>query len=620
VPIVIGVIAILLPDLVSSAYWIQQIQLVLIYTMVVGGLNLSFGFAGEVQFGQVMSFAIGAYIAGASSVRGHNEIVLLLVIGGVAAALVGTLISVPALRIGGWSLAMTSFFLVIAIPDLTDIFSTYTGGDEGLSISAPAFFGTTLGTAGLYRVTAVTAVVWMVLYRNFVTSRYGVIFRHLRESPVLASSLGFSVLRLKALAYGLGAFPAGAAGCLFVFAVEYVDPSTFGLALAIGFVAASVLGGVESVYGAVVGAAIFVFGPSASLSFQQYAPVVYGAFLILAVTIFPLGLSGLGRSLALRLATFIAPSAHALSGASLRSMTSSLADQRSATSVVRSPAVAGLEPTAGFHLVVEGVSKSFGGVRAVRNVSLTAKPGQITALIGSNGSGKTTMLNLISGYVTPDTGTITLDGKVISGETPQVVARMGVRRTFQTPSVPKGLSVMDAVASGRYCDDPVGAVASMFRLPRYRQARNNDRREAMRALQVVGLSYLAEREAATLPQGTRRLLEVARALCGGTKLMLLDEPASGLSEAEVETLARALRAAADVGTAVVLIEHNFGFVISISDVVHVMHIGELIASGDGSSIARDPRVVESYLGSLSGDSVRTHPTSPSPDAQSQNDE
>jgi branched-chain amino acid transport system permease protein len=587
IPIVVALVLVFLPELGGSQYWIHQLEIIAIYTLVVSGLNLSFGLAGEVQFGQVLMFAIGAYIAGALSTRGVSDILLLALIGGIAATVVAVIIAIPALRIGGWSLAMTSFFLVITIPELTQILQKYTGGETGISIAVPQLFGSELSNNGFYQLVIVIAIVWMALYRNLVTSRYGVIFRLLRESPVLASSLGFSTMRLKVLAYGLGALPAGIAGCLFAFEIEYLAPTTFGLALAIGFVAASVLGGVESVYGAAIGAAIFQLGPNASLSFQEYAPVAYGIFLIVAAISFPRGLSGLGRTLARMASKRLAPERSVLIK---REPTA----EELAAAASEAPV---LEKRRGSRLVVSNISKAFGGVKASRDVSLTAEPGQVTALVGSNGSGKTTLLNLISGYTKADAGEIKLGEHTLTGLAPHRVARLGVGRTFQTPSVPRSLSALEVVAAGRYCEENVGAIGAMLRLPRYRRARRTDREAALAALEEVGLGHLAGEEAATLSLGTRRMLEVARAICGHAELILLDEPASGLSESEVEVLGEVIRAAADAGTTVVLIEHNFRFIVGISDVVHVLHAGALIASGDAQSIGHDPGVIESYLGS-----------------------
>ena len=587
-PGLVGVLVLLYPVLSGdNLYWMREISLIAVLTLVVSGVNLSFGYAGELQFGQVFMFALGAYLGGVLAIHVVRDIVVLMLLAAGAAALTGVLIAIPALRIGGWSLAMASFFLVITIPDLLSLVPGYTGGLNGLiGIPTATFGGHGLADKGLFYATVAGTIVWLALYRNLVTSRYGTVFRILRESPVLAGSIGFSPRQLKVLAYGAGALPAGVAGCLSGFINFVISPQSFGLTLAIGIIAASVLGGIESIYGAVVGAAILQIGPEKSLSFAQYAPVGYGVFLVVAAILFRGGLGELGQKtsgrLSRRLLGDAAPAAPAAAAAP--------------GGPDASPLQLKLEQRQADILHVTGVSKSFGGVAALDAVSLTAEPGKVTGLIGSNGSGKTTLLNVICGYTKADIGEIAFGDLRLAAGAPHRIARLGVARTFQTPSIPRGVSVADVVASGRFVLDRCGVLPSVLRLPRYWAARRADRREALRLLEFVGLAHLADEEAVSLSLGTRRLVEVARALASKPRLVLLDEPASGLSDEEVELLGRVIRAAADAGATVVLIEHNFRFVGSVSDVVHVLHVGGLIASGTATEVANDPRVVESYLG------------------------
>ena len=609
VPIVVAALVILLPSYYSGQYWLLEGALIATLALVVSGVNLSFGYAGELQLGQVFMFAAGAYVSMIIAVHGYNEVVVLMLIGGAVAVLVGIVVALSAMRLGGWSLAMASFFLVVTIPDVTSIFTQYTGGLNGLTgIPYPVLFGHPLGNVGMYEVSVVALIVWLAAYRNLVTSRYGVVFRTLRESPVLTRSLGYSTVRLKTVVYALGAFPAGVAGCLFGYLSLIVQPDSFGLTLGIGLVAASVLGGTESVYGVVIGAAILQLAPEKSVTFANYAPVAYGLFLVIAATLLRGGIGGLGKAAAGRLARMIEP--HAEGGSADRRLPSdgvndldavllpALNPRPDPSATVHQDADRGmrLPGVAGKRLTVEGVGRAFGGVKALQDVSLTAEPGEVTALIGSNGSGKTTLLNVICGYIGADSGAVKIDGADVSRLKPHQVARLGVGRTFQTPTIPRGVSVRDVVASGRYSRDHVGFAAAVLRLPRYWRSQREDRREAMKLLTIVGLEHLADADAAKLPLGTRRLVEVIRALCGQPGLVLLDEPASGLNDEEAMRLAAVIRAVAAAGAAVIVIEHNFRFITSVSQAVHVLHLGRLIASGSPEKVAQDRVVVDAYLG------------------------
>ncbi len=612
VPIVVAVLLILLPSFYSGQYWLREGALIATLALVVSGVNLSFGYAGELQLGQVFMFAAGAYFTMILAIHGFDEVVVLMLIGGVVAVLVGILVALSAMRLGGWSLAMASFFLVVTIPDVTSILTRYTGGLNGLTgIPFPDFFGHPLGNAGMYEVSVVALIVWLACYRNLVTSRYGVVFRTLRESPILTRSLGYSTVLLKTVVYALGAFPAGVAGCLFGYLSLIVQPDSFGLTLGIGLVAASVLGGTESVYGVIIGAAVLQLAPEKSVSFANYAPVAYGLFLVIAATVLRGGIGGLGKSAVGRLARIIEPTAGG--GNAGRRPPSAVADKLDAA-LLPGPGAeprprATLQPDAvpdmrlprvtGKRLTVKGVGKAFGGVKALQDVSVTAEPGEVTALIGSNGSGKTTLLNVICGYIRADSGAVTIDDTDVSHLKPHQVARLGVGRTFQTPTIPRGVSVRDVVASGRYSRDHVGFAAAVLRLPRYWRSQREDRREAMKLLSIVGLEHLADVDAAKLPLGTRRLVEVIRALCGQPGLVLLDEPASGLNDEEAIRLAAVVRAVAAAGAAVIVIEHNFRFITSVSQTAHVLHLGRLIASGSPEKVAQDRGVVEAYLGEAS---------------------
>ena len=575
VPLVGAVVVVVLPQLGLSSDLQRQVMLVAILTLLVSGLNLSLGFAGELALGQVAMYAAGAYISGYMGSHGTTDILLQLIVSGIFAVVVGLLTGIPGLRLGSWSLAMTSFFLVLLVPDILQIFSGQTGGTLGLTgIAPPTLFGATLDTAGLYIVVVVVTVIWLASMRNLVTSRHGTAFRVLRQSPVLASSLGISVYRMKLTAYAVGALPAGLAGCLFANLDHFLSPTSFGFTLAITILAASILGGSTSVYGAVLGATILWVLPEQFSSFSTYSQVIYGVFLIIGGILLGGGIAGLCRR-------GVHWFEHRVQGPA----------PAPAGPVVALPAIPGQS------LSVEGVGKSFGGLQALDGVTLTALQGKVTALIGPNGSGKTTLLNVICGYYRLDEGAIVIGGDTRpKKDQPHRVANAGVARTFQTANIPAGITVAEVVRSGRYTTERSSMLSAILRSPKAYRVKRHDNQAAVEVMAQVGIGHLADQEAAALPLGTRRLLEVARSLIRAPGILLLDEAASGLDENEVEQLAVLIGKIRDAGGTVILVEHNFRLVLSLADQIVVLAEGQVIAAGTPAEIESHPRVLQEYLG------------------------
>jgi branched-chain amino acid transport system permease protein len=260
-----------------------------------------------------------------------------------------------------------------------------------------------------------------------------------------------------------------------------------------------------------------------------------------------------------------------------------------------------------------GVRKTFGGVVAVDDVSFVAEPGQVTALIGPNGSGKTTLLNMISGFYRPDRGEIRLGADLTSGRPPHEVGRLGVGRTFQTPAIPTDLTVRDVVVGAQIARHRLSFVETALRVGRYRTVQREDERVAMGVLGALALADRADDVASSLALGTRRMLELARAIACGQSLILLDEVASGLDLDEIVELDAVIRLMRDLGATVVLVEHNFTLVRALADKVVVLADGAPIAVGTPEEIERHPEVLTRYLGAgvaLSGTSLRRQDEEP----------
>lgn len=581
-PLILGIVLIFVPYMGLGYSLTRQVQLTILLALIVTGLNLSLGYAGELAMGQVAMYAGGAYTAGLLSKNGITDIFVQLLAGAIVALVIGLISGIPGLRLGGWSLAMTSFFLILLIPDILSIFKAETGGRNGMSVIPATILGNPLDPAIYYVLLCVLAILWFAVMRNLIVSRNGTALQVLKRSPVLASSMGISVFSMKLSAYAIGAIPAGIAGVMFANLDGYISPEAFSFSFAMTVLAASIFGGSASVYGAAIGAAILQFGLNQASQLQEWNIIITGAFLVFGGVVFTGGLAGLGRSLVKKIDNW----AKRETGA----------DQQKLTTSAGSASSVPIDSLAGAPLVADDVSKAFGGNQALANVSVAAQPGEVTAIIGPNGSGKTTLLNMISGFYKTDSGSITLADESIAGLPSFKVSRAGVARTFQTPHIPEKLTVLEAVEAGRFGAARVSVGGAIFRTPKFWRVRREDRIEAERALALVGLTEQRDLEAESLPLGQRRLLEVARALVANPRVLLLDETASGLDEDELEVLEALIRRLRDAGLTVVLVEHNFQLVLRLADTIYVLAQGKVMAHGTSEEIENNARVKEEYLG------------------------
>jgi ABC-type branched-subunit amino acid transport system ATPase component len=247
-------------------------------------------------------------------------------------------------------------------------------------------------------------------------------------------------------------------------------------------------------------------------------------------------------------------------------------------------------------MVVENVSKVFGGVVALAEVSAQVEPGWVTSLIGPNGAGKTTLINVVTGLYPPTAGRILVDGRSIQRLPAHQVAALGISRTFQTALLFEEMTVLENVLVGQHRSVCSGLLASAAGLPGVREREQRGRVDALRYLEFVGLQRLAGLRAGSLPYGKKRLLELARALSSRPRLLLLDEPAAGLNTEETASLAEMIVRIKAMGITVLLVEHDMGLVMSISDHVIVLNFGRKLGEGTPHQVRRDPRVIGAYLG------------------------
>jgi ABC-type branched-subunit amino acid transport system ATPase component/ABC-type branched-subunit amino acid transport system permease subunit len=586
--LVLLAVACALPALTTSqSYRLGQYEYILALVVLSASLNITTGFAGQLALGQSAVFAVSGYgvVVVANHFPAQTGLLLMILIGCAFGALTGIVIGLPSLRVGGFYLAMITLFAALVVPTVAGQLSL-TGGSSGISLLANLDFNRYLNGWFLYEVfvgivASVVVASWAILH-----SRVGRRFTTLKSSEELASSVGVAPYKTKLLAFLLGSIIAGIAGAMYVYSQQFMSPESSTTTTSIYLLAACIVGGLGTVMGPIVGG-LLVFGLNQFLGgLAEDQGIIFGVLLMLFVILVPGGFVGFAGGLVGRLLP--------KSKQSISTGTGAPADVLSirTENVRRSPSFGG-DPTAS--LTVTGATRAFGGVVAVDDVSLVVRPGTVHGLVGSNGSGKTTMLNLISGYYPLDGGQVHLGDRRIDGKATHQIARLGIARTFQTPKLVGETTVVENLLPAIDTTMRRLDLASLLRLPAGRRSEKAARATAIDALDAMGIAEWQGHRADELPHGTRRLVEVARALLLRPTFVLLDEPAAGLGLVELDQLSAAIRRMADEGVGVLLIEHNIPFVLALATEVTVLHQGKRHAGGP-PSILYDQAVSSVFLG------------------------
>jgi branched-chain amino acid transport system ATP-binding protein len=547
---------------IANGYYVFVLASVALYAIVGIGLNILIGLTGQVSFGHVGFFAIGAYTVGILTTTLQWPFLVALVFAALISGLAGAALALPALRVTGPYLAMITIAFGFVIENVAVEWRSVTGGQNGImGIPPVSAFGVILDERGL--ALASIGMVGLVLYAywRLSESNLGRAMRAVKDSEVAAASIGFNPVVVKTLAFALSAVCAGIAGGLFAPLFGFVTPSTFGFSRSILFVLTVFIGGAGTVAGPLVGAAIVGLVPEVLSGMAEYRLLFFGTLLLAVLWVAPEGLVGEALRLLRR-----------------KQAVTHVQAQRDGAMT--------LAPPAPLEVLADGLSIAFGGVKAATNVGFAASPGKITSLIGPNGAGKSTVLNLLSGIYEPNAGAFHIGKRALAGQPAYMIARAGVARTFQKSELFNSMTVFENLAVAR-CKGRLTAL------------QKDEATVVERLAAFVGYRGDLSRRVADLAHVDRRLIEIARALATSPGVLLLDEPAGGLSAESRVEVARLLRQIADSGVTLILVEHDMSLVMSVSDHVVVLDAGVRIAAGPPLQVQQDPVVQKAYLGDAS---------------------
>ena len=578
---VAALILLLIAPLVLPPFYVTLLNYIGLFSIVALGLVLLTGIAGQTSFGQAAFVGIGAYTTAVLTTFLAISPWLSLPAGMALTFLVALFLGFITLRLSGHYLPLATIAWGIAIFYLFGNLE-WLGKYSGIAEIPPlSILGVQLGDGrAFYFLIWTVTLLTLLASRNLLDSRCGRAIRALKGRTTMAESFGVNTGRLKIVVFIYAALLAALSGWLYAHFLRFVSPQPFDVNASIDYLFMAVIGGSTEVWGSVLGAAALTLLkewlkdllPKITEQSGNFEIIAFGLLIIVILHRAPDGLvSYFARLIPL--------------------------DSKRTLPLSARPLLVRAQPGRGEALLeVRRLSKRFAALAAVRELSFAMRAGEIVGLIGPNGAGKSTVFNLMTGVLPVDSGEIAFRGERIEHLPARDIVRRGIARTFQHVNVLPALSALENAAIGTHLRGRAGVLSASLRLDRAEDA--SLRQEAMRRLDDVGLRNQMLDAAGTLPLGSQRMLEVARALCADPVLLLLDEPAAGLRYREKQALADLIRRVRNGGLSILLVEHDMEFVMGLVDRLVVMNFGEKLAEGSPREIQSNPAVVEAYLGSV----------------------
>ena len=549
-PVLIAVLALLGFSLaVHNPYYIHLAETILIYIILLFGLDIVVGYVGQVSLGHAGLFGIGSYTAGVLFMQFGMPIWVTIPAAIIVTAVFGGLLALPALKVVGPYLAMVTLAFGTIVQILINEMTWLTEGPLGIKLPLPQILGTTASEFEYFWLVAILALASMVVVDRFLKSQIGRAFEALRDSPIACDCMGVSVYRFKVIAFVISAGFAGLAGCLYAYSEQYISPNTYNYELSILFLLAIIMGGRKSRTGAIIGAAIIVLLPKLLDDVHLFRIVASGIAILMFVgsvvaigkqiTTFKRVVIPLIGTVGLALFSFwlenIADWRLSIFGFMILLVVYYLQDGIVGFAKSFYLALSGKAKTARGDMNLDGVDDSvsfisdvagqnvgeellkvdsvlmqFGGLKALNNVNLSIKRGTIHGLIGPNGSGKSTMMNVLTGIYVPTAGNVLYSGNSVVGKTSSDIALSGIARTFQNVQLFGEMTALQNIMVGLHHTFKSNLFEIALHLPRYLREEYEARSRGMALLKFVGLEDLANEEARNLPYGKQRLLEIAR--------------------------------------------------------------------------------------------------------------